>query len=112
MERTHLRKSPPRGAIPTASAHWTRVRAGNGNDVGERSGQDGLASLTSISLEGEGTMQQGDDSRKWLLPGLFIGMVLMARPVSADTHKKLIEFGWDEPTTAFLREHIAEMEQM
>src|SRR5437868_10739463 len=24
--------------------------------------------------------------------------------------KKLIEFGWDEPDTAFMREHIAEME--
>jgi hypothetical protein len=26
--------------------------------------------------------------------------------------KKLIEFGWDEPDTAFLRRHIVEMEQM
>src|SRR2546421_8577952 len=25
--------------------------------------------------------------------------------------KKLIEFGWDEPDTTFLRQHIAEMEQ-
>src|SRR5262245_12691851 len=25
--------------------------------------------------------------------------------------KKLIEFGWDEPTTAFMRAHIAEMEK-
>src|SRR5215475_7500249 len=25
--------------------------------------------------------------------------------------KKLIEFGWDEPDTAFMREHIAEMEK-
>src|SRR3954468_5395895 len=25
--------------------------------------------------------------------------------------KKLIEFGWDEPDTAFLRQHIARMEQ-
>jgi hypothetical protein len=25
--------------------------------------------------------------------------------------KKLLEFGWDEPTTAFMRAHIAEMEQ-
>ena len=25
--------------------------------------------------------------------------------------KKLIEFGWDEPNTAFMREHIAEMEK-
>jgi hypothetical protein len=26
-------------------------------------------------------------------------------------HKKLIEYGWDEPTAAFLREHVAEMEK-
>src|SRR5262245_57020810 len=25
--------------------------------------------------------------------------------------KKLIEFGWDEPDTAFMRQHIAEMER-
>src|SRR5436853_86040 len=25
--------------------------------------------------------------------------------------KKLIEFGWDEPDTAFMRQHIAQMEQ-
>src|SRR3954467_10330959 len=25
--------------------------------------------------------------------------------------KKLIEFGWDEPDTAFLRQHVAEMEK-
>jgi hypothetical protein len=31
---------------------------------------------------------------------------------SAAGGKKLIEFGWDEPDTAFMRRHIAEMEQM
>ena len=36
----------------------------------------------------------------------------MVRSVNADTQKKLIEFGWGEPTTAFIKEHIAEMEQM
>jgi hypothetical protein len=30
---------------------------------------------------------------------------------SAEKSKKLIEFGWDEPSTSFMREHIAEMEQ-
>src|SRR5438874_10575387 len=29
----------------------------------------------------------------------------------ATTSKKLIEFGWDEPDTAFIRQHIAEMEK-
>jgi hypothetical protein len=30
---------------------------------------------------------------------------------SAKTPKKLIEFGWDEPGTDFMREHISEMEE-
>jgi len=30
---------------------------------------------------------------------------------SAGTPKKLIEFGWDEPGTDFMREHISEMEE-
>ena len=30
---------------------------------------------------------------------------------AANPPKKLIEFGWDEPDTAFMREHIAEMEK-
>jgi len=29
---------------------------------------------------------------------------------SAQPQKKLIEFGWDEPGTEFMREHITEME--
>jgi hypothetical protein len=32
-------------------------------------------------------------------------------PAPATAQKKLIEFGWDEPDTAFMREHIAEMEK-
>jgi len=31
--------------------------------------------------------------------------------LGAQPAKKLIEFGWDEPDTAFMREHAAEMEQ-
>jgi hypothetical protein len=31
---------------------------------------------------------------------------------AGEAKKKLIEFGWDAPDTAFLRQHIAEMEQM
>lgn len=34
-----------------------------------------------------------------------------ASGAAAPKEKKLIEFGWDEPDTAFLREHIAKMEQ-
>ena len=33
------------------------------------------------------------------------------RPAHPAAAKRLIEFGWDEPDTAFLRHHIAEMEQ-
>src|SRR5215475_3478426 len=37
---------------------------------------------------------------------------IAAQPASAPAHgKKLIEFGWDEPDTAFLRKHIREMEK-
>src|SRR6266516_4599647 len=35
--------------------------------------------------------------------------VAIAAPLRAE--KKLIEFGWDEPTTRFMRDHISEMEQ-
>ena len=32
-----------------------------------------------------------------------------AQPSAADTAKKLIEFGWDEPDPRFMREHIAQL---
>ena len=35
----------------------------------------------------------------------------MAAALPARADKKLIEFGWDEPDTRFLRDHISEMEQ-
>src|ERR1051325_11565914 len=34
-----------------------------------------------------------------------------SRSEPAKTAKKLIEFGWDEPDTGFMRRHVAEMEQ-
>ena len=37
--------------------------------------------------------------------------LVMCRSVGFAGEKKLIEFGWDEPDTAFMRRHIAEMEQ-
>jgi hypothetical protein len=42
------------------------------------------------------------------------GLVLIASAVAAaqpSAQKKLIEFGWDEPDTAFMRQHLQEMEQ-
>jgi hypothetical protein len=44
---------------------------------------------------------------RWLLCIVFASHLAAADLKS----KKLVEFGWDEPGTAFLREHIAEMER-
>ena len=53
--------------------------------------------------------------RELLLLGLGIGGTLAGcasvPPAPAPAPKKLIEFGWDEPDTTFLRRHIARMEQ-
>lgn len=53
--------------------------------------------------------------REVLLLGLGIGGTLLGcatfPPRAGVTAKKLIEFGWDEPDTAFLRRHIQQMEQ-
>jgi len=37
--------------------------------------------------------------------------VFLAHASLAADPKRLIEFGWDEPDTAFMRQHVAEMEQ-
>ena len=36
---------------------------------------------------------------------------VLAQIIVEAAEKKLIEFGWDEPGTKFMREHIAEMQQ-
>src|SRR3954464_10728249 len=45
----------------------------------------------------------------------IIGGVVLCLAVCADAQgvakKKLVEFGWDEPDTRFMREHIEEMEK-
>src|SRR4051812_43770006 len=41
----------------------------------------------------------------------FLAVISFIAPAIAQTTKKLIEFGWDEPDTAFMRQHIAEMEK-
>jgi len=43
--------------------------------------------------------------------GTLFGCATIPAPAAGPT-KKLIEFGWDEPDTAFMRRHIAQMEQM
>src|SRR2546429_6820601 len=42
---------------------------------------------------------------------LFVLTVVLPAVAAAGTEEKLIEFGWDEPDTAFMRKHIAAMEQ-
>src|SRR5881394_2413821 len=48
-------------------------------------------------------------SRTTLLIAVLVAFVCHSAEVVTD--KKLIEFGWDEPGPAFMREHFAEMEQ-
>ena len=52
-------------------------------------------------------------TRKWLLAlASLLSCVAAAQLGAAQAKsKKLIEFGWDEPDTAFLRQHLPEMEQ-
>jgi hypothetical protein len=45
-----------------------------------------------------------------LLLGILVGVSPSTGPGAVGA-KYLIEFGWDEPTTAFMRQHIAEMER-
>jgi hypothetical protein len=53
--------------------------------------------------------------RSLLLIGLIISCALFGcatiRPSARVSPKLLIEFGWDEPDTAFMRRHIAQMER-
>ena len=43
---------------------------------------------------------------------LLILCSVASAQTTRSTSKKLIEFGWDEPDTAFMRKHIAKMERM
>jgi hypothetical protein len=47
-----------------------------------------------------------------LVASLLLTAWIFGAPLQAAGPKKLIEFGWDEPDTAFMRKHIAEMEAM
>jgi hypothetical protein len=39
-------------------------------------------------------------------------LILVVGCTSTPPAKRIIEFGWDEPTTAFMKQHISQMEQM
>ena len=43
---------------------------------------------------------------------LVVVLASSAAAMAAANGKKLIEWGWDQPTTAFMRQHIAQMEMM
>jgi hypothetical protein len=46
--------------------------------------------------------------------GVLVGacfVLAFSSAAIADSAKKLVEFGWDEPDTAFMRKHIGEMER-
>jgi len=43
--------------------------------------------------------------------GIWLAITALGAPAT-EPAKKLIEFGWDEPDTRFMKEHIREMEQM
>src|SRR5262249_45796641 len=70
----------------------------------------------SATLERELTLMARLGRDRWIV-ALIVGMALGAAGSAAGEDagpprsKKLIEFGWDEPDTAFLRRHIAQMEQ-
>lgn len=42
----------------------------------------------------------------------LLSLALICEAKAQTGAKKLIEFGWDEPDTAFMRKHVAEMESM
>ncbi|HID55260.1 TPA: hypothetical protein EYP37_01935 [Candidatus Poribacteria bacterium] len=41
-----------------------------------------------------------------------LGCLVLSAASPQTANKKLIEFGWDEPDTTFIKEHISEMERM
>lgn len=47
---------------------------------------------------------------RWIISGLVL-LLPICMYSQRGTKKKLIEFGWDEPDTRFMREHIDEMER-
>lgn len=47
-----------------------------------------------------------------VLACLLLIVLISGAQVQAAGPKKLIEFGWDEPDTAFMRKHVSEMENM
>src|SRR5580765_6044139 len=49
---------------------------------------------------------------RFALPSIIFTTAALSLNAADSAHgKKLIEFGWDEPDTSFIRQHIAEMEK-
>lgn len=51
-------------------------------------------------------------AQKSLFAALLLIVLSWSSAAQAADSKKLIEFGWDEPDTAFMRKHVAEMESL
>ena len=49
-------------------------------------------------------------ARLWICTSVLTLVAATAFAADTPARKKLIEFGWDEPGTAFMRAHVAEME--
>ena len=49
--------------------------------------------------------------RLFSLGSLLSCLIATSLVAAPSPKKKLIEFGWDEPSTEFLRQHLAQMEQ-
>src|SRR2546425_6926249 len=54
---------------------------------------------------------EGEVMKKLWIMLIVLGFSACAEAGPKAEQKKLIEFGWDEPSTEFLRAHIAEMEK-
>jgi hypothetical protein len=44
------------------------------------------------------------------LPVVFAALLMLCNQTNAQQPKKLIEWGWDEPDTKFIRQNVEEME--
>src|SRR3954451_1301335 len=92
-----------------------------GSTIPPRRDGGGRESLGTPGVEHVCARGKGNGPVRFLLWALLVGAAgpLLAggagpgggKGAGAGVRKKVIEFGWDEPDTAFLRKHIARMER-
>ena len=81
---------------------WKLLRRVKWEGVQELTAQGCASQIGALKLAAI-AMRYSHSILIWAFP--FATVLFSAEP------KKLIEFGWDEPSTSFVREHIAEMER-